>query len=72
MNDAEPPLRLTVSSTVLPSLNVTVPVGVAALGATAATVAVKVTDWPNTGVVVVAVSAVVVLALADSRGHRRG
>src|SRR6516165_5877878 len=37
-----------VPSTTLPSLNVTVPVGVPAPGATAATVAVKVTAWPVT------------------------
>src|SRR5258707_11903038 len=38
----------TVPRITLPSLNVTVPVGVVAPGATAATVAVKVTAWPVT------------------------
>src|SRR6516165_10367764 len=38
----------TVARTVLPSLKVTVPVGVPAPGETAATVAVKVTAWPVT------------------------
>jgi len=42
------PLSAPVPSVVPPSLNVTLPVGVPAPGATAATVAVKVTDWPNT------------------------
>src|SRR2546422_1036361 len=37
-----------VPSVVAPSLNVTVPVRVPAPGETALTVAVKVTDWPNT------------------------
>src|SRR5262245_10501471 len=41
-------LTATVPRTMLPSLNVTVPVGVPAPGATAATVAVKVTAWPGT------------------------
>jgi hypothetical protein len=45
---------------VLPSLKVTVPVGVPAPGATAATVAVNVTDWPKTdGVPDVAIDVVV-------------
>src|SRR6516165_2706304 len=38
----------TVPRTTVPSLKVTVPVGVPAPGPTAATVAVKVTDWPVT------------------------
>src|SRR6516225_900750 len=38
----------TVPRTALPSWNVTVPVGVVAPGATAATVAVSVTAWPVT------------------------
>jgi hypothetical protein len=63
VNEAVPPLRLTVAKTVLPSLKVTVPVGVTSLGETGATVAVKVTAWPETGVLVLAVSVVVVLAL---------
>ena len=36
-----------VPSVVVPSLNVTVPVGVTAPGAVPATVAVKVVDWPK-------------------------
>jgi hypothetical protein len=47
-NVALPALRATVPSVVAPSLNVTVPVVVPAPGLTALTVAVKVTDWPNT------------------------
>jgi hypothetical protein len=44
------PLRFTDEHRVPPlSLNVTAPVGVPAPGATAATVAVKVTCWPVTG-----------------------
>ena len=49
VNVAVPPVpTATVPRTTLPSLNVTVPVGVPAPGATAATVAVKVTAWPVT------------------------
>src|SRR5882724_9748699 len=49
VNVALPPApTATVPRTVLPSLKVTVPVGVVAPGATAATVAVKVTAWPVT------------------------
>jgi len=44
---ATPPLNVPVPRVVTPSLKVTVPVAVPAPGATAATVAVKVTDWPN-------------------------
>ena len=47
-NVALPPLSVPVPNTVAPFLNVTVPVGVPLPGATAATVAVNVTDWPNT------------------------
>ena len=48
---------------VAPSLNVTVPPGVPVAGATVATVAVKVTDWPNTdGLAGEAVTVVVVEA----------
>jgi len=36
-----------VPSTVVPSLKVTIPVGVAAPETVAETVAVNVTDWPN-------------------------
>ena len=51
-----------VPSVVAPSMNVTVPLGVPAPGATTVTVAVNVTDWPNLdgfadGLSVVAVSA---------------
>src|SRR5438067_9897795 len=56
------PLRLLVASAVAPSLKVTVPVGVPTPGETAATVAVKVTDWPDTDGLVEEVSVVVVLA----------
>src|SRR5262252_4615288 len=49
VNVARPPVpTATVPRTTLPSMNVTVPVGVVAPGATAATVAVKVTAWPVT------------------------
>ena len=41
------PLRLVVPSELVPSLKVTVPVGVALAGATGLTVAVKTTAWPN-------------------------
>src|SRR5207248_1184357 len=47
-NVAVPLAKVVVPSVVLPSRNVTAPVGVPAPGATALTVAVKVTDWPNT------------------------
>src|SRR5712691_5230836 len=46
-----------------PSLKFTLPVGVPAPGAVAVTVAVKVTDWPNTDGLAEDVSAVLVLAL---------
>ena len=49
--------------TVAPSLKVTVPVGVAVAGATGATVAVNVTDCPNTDGLRDEVTAVVVSAL---------
>ncbi len=45
-----------------PSLKLTLPVGVPAPGATAVTVAVKVTDWPKTDGFWLEVSAVAVLA----------
>src|SRR5689334_8368652 len=59
---ADPKLRELVASGVPPSWKTTKPVGVPAPGNTAATVAVKVTDWPKTEgvsevVTVVAVSA---------------
>ena len=60
---ATPPLRVPVPNVAAPSLNVTVPVGVPAPGATAATVAVNVTDWPNTEGLADEVSEVVVLAM---------
>ena len=41
-------LSVPVPSVVVPSLNVTTPVGTPAPEVVAATVAVKVTDWPNT------------------------
>ncbi len=43
-----PELSVFVPSDAAPSLKITVPVGVPAPGATALTVAVKVTDWPKT------------------------
>ena len=49
-------------SVVVPSLNVTVPLGVPAPGATADTVAVRVTDWPNTDGFTDELTAVVVFA----------
>jgi hypothetical protein len=51
-----------VPSAVGPSRKVTVPVGLPAPGAAAATVAVKVTDWPNTDRLVLEVTAEVLLA----------
>ena len=57
---ATPPLSVPVPSVVEPSLNVTVPVGVPAPGDVAVTVAVNVTDWPNTDGLTDETSAVVV------------
>src|SRR5262249_37320378 len=57
------PSRVPVPRTLAPSLNVTVPVGVPAPGATAVTVAVNVTAWPNTEGAAVDVSVVAALAL---------
>jgi hypothetical protein len=48
INVALPELKVAVPSVEAPSRNVTLPVGIPVLGATALTVAVKVTDWPNT------------------------
>ena len=48
VKDACPFTRLRVLSVAAPSLKVIVPVAVPAPGAAAATVAVKVTPWPNT------------------------
>src|ERR1051326_6871402 len=45
---AEPELNVPVPRVVAPSLKVTVPVGVPLPGAVAVTVAVNVTDWPET------------------------
>jgi hypothetical protein len=45
---ALPLVSVAVPTVVAPFFNVTVPVGVPLPGATAATVAVNVTDWPNT------------------------
>jgi hypothetical protein len=47
LNVAVPPDSVPVPIVAPLSLNVTVPVGVPAPGETAATVAVKVTDWPK-------------------------
>jgi hypothetical protein len=44
----EPPLRLAVPSTVVPSLNVIVPPTIPAPGVTGLTVAVNVAGWPKT------------------------
>ena len=44
---ALPAVKLAVPSVAAPSRNVTVPVGVPVAGATALTVAVKVTAWPK-------------------------
>jgi len=63
MRVATPPDMVLVASGVAPSLKVTVPVGVPDPGATALTVAVKVTGWPNTEGVREVARAVVVLAL---------
>jgi len=60
---ATPPLRLLVARAVAPSLKVTVPVGVPAPGAVALTVAVIVTDWPNTDGLAEDARAVALLAL---------
>ena len=59
---AEPEVKVTVPREVTPSKNSTVPVAIPAPGETAPTVAVKVTDSPNTEGVVEA-NVVVVLAL---------
>jgi len=60
---AVPPDNVTGDPKLLPSItNWTVPVRVPEPGATALTVAVNVTDWPNTDGLVEAVTAVVVEA----------
>jgi hypothetical protein len=63
VNWATPAVKLAVPTVAAPSRNVTVPLGVPAPGATAATVAVKVTDWPKTEGLVDEVSVVAVAAL---------
>src|SRR6266853_3289280 len=45
---ARPLERVPVPKVLVPSWNVTVPVGVPVLGETGLTVAVKITDWPKT------------------------
>jgi hypothetical protein len=55
---ALPPESVAVPRVVAPSKNVTVPVGVPAPGATALTVAMNTTDWPNTEGFTVDVTAV--------------
>ena len=60
---ATPPLNVLVANAVAPSLNVTVPVGVPVPGAVALTVAVIVTDCPNTEGLADDASAVELLAL---------
>jgi hypothetical protein len=48
MNWACPLLSVPLPRVAVPSLKVTVPVGVPAVGLTGDTIAVKVTDWPYT------------------------
>jgi len=60
---ATPPLSVPVPIEFPPSRNVTVPLGVPVPGATADTVAVNVTDWPNTDGLIVEVTVVAVSAL---------
>ena len=60
---AVPPLKVTGAPKATPSIeNCTVPVRVPAPGDTALTVAVKVTDWPNTEGLTEEATVVVVLA----------
>jgi hypothetical protein len=59
----EPELKVPLPSVVAPSLNVTVPLGVPAPGNVALTVAVKVTDCPNTDGLDEEATAVLLLAL---------
>ena len=63
LNVAVPPLSVPVTIVVTPSLNVTLPVGVPAPGATDATVAVNVTDCPKLDGFRLDVSVVAVFAL---------
>jgi hypothetical protein len=60
---AWPPLNAPVPKVVAPSLKVTDPVGVPLPGETAETVAVNVTDWPDTEVFCDEETAIVVFAL---------
>ena len=62
VNVAVPLVRVAVPRLAAPSRKVTVPVGVPAPGATALTVAVKVTDWPNVDGLVEEATVVVELA----------
>jgi len=62
-NVALPALKLAVPNVAAPSRNVTVPVGVPVAGATALTVAVKVTAWPKTDGFTDEVTVVKLLAL---------
>src|SRR5579863_7289054 len=72
LKDATPdPFRPIVPSGLAPSLKVTVPVGVPEPGSPAATVAVKVTDWPKTeGFVALTTAVVVVARLTSCDGDR--
>ena len=64
VNVAFPDVMGTVAARVTaPSVKVTLPVGVPAPGATAVTVAVKVTTWPETDGLAVEVTVVVLEAL---------
>ena len=63
VNVAVPPDTVPVPRVVVPSRKVTVPVGLPAPGATGATVAVKVTDCPNTDGLADEATVVVVVAL---------
>jgi len=67
-NVATPPVSVPVPMGLPPSRKVTVPVGVPVPGATAETVALKVTDCPNTDGFAVEVTAVVELALFTTCG----
>jgi len=62
VNVAWPALSALLPSVFVPSEKVTVPVGVPAPGNTALTVAVKVTDWPNTEGLTEEATVVVLLA----------
>src|SRR5207302_446679 len=68
VNVAVPVLRVAVPSVLPLSRNVTVPVGVPLPGATAPTVTVKVTDWPNTAGLAEAVTVALLLAWLTTCG----